>query len=114
MGHGLANREAFMLRLREKVALAGGAQEAHPFAVLFIDLNHFKHINDRWGHEYGDAALKSIGETLRSTVRSGDIAVRLGGDEFAVIAALDGHATGAFNLAAPQARVRVARLICPA
>ena len=64
----------------------------HPSSAVLaviIDVDQFKQLNDRWGHEHGDAALKSIGETLRSTVRSGDIAVRLGGDEFAVIAALD-------------------------
>ena len=61
--------------------------------AVVIDVDHFKQLNDRWGHEYGDTALRAIGETLRSSIRSGDIAVRLGGDEFAVIAALDhpGH-----------------------
>lgn len=57
--------------------------------AVVIDVDQFKQLNDRWGHEYGDAALRTIGETLGSTTRSGDIAVRLGGDEFAVIAALD-------------------------
>lgn len=64
----------------------------HPSCTVLavvIDVDQFKQLNDRWGHEYGDAALRTIGETLRSIIRSGDIAVRLGGDEFAVIAALD-------------------------
>lgn len=64
----------------------------HPSSTVLavvIDVDQFKQLNDRWGHEYGDAALRKIGEMLRSTIRSGDIAVRLGGDEFAVIAALD-------------------------
>jgi diguanylate cyclase (GGDEF)-like protein len=57
--------------------------------AVVIDVDHFKQLNDRWGHDYGDGALRAIGETLRSTIRSGDVAARLGGDEFAVIAALD-------------------------
>lgn len=64
----------------------------HPSSTVLavvIDVDHFKQLNDRWGHEYGDAALRTIGETLQSSIRSGDIAVRLGGDEFALIAALD-------------------------
>ena len=64
----------------------------HPSSTLLvavIDVDNFKELNDRWGHEYGDGALRQISETLRSTIRSGDIAVRLGGDEFAVIAAVD-------------------------
>lgn len=58
--------------------------------VVVIDVDRFKQLNDRWGHEYGDAALRAVGQALRSSIRSGDIATRLGGDEFAVIAAIDG------------------------
>lgn len=57
--------------------------------VAVIDVDNFKELNDRWGHDHGDGALRQISETLRSTIRSGDIAVRLGGDEFAVIAPVD-------------------------
>jgi diguanylate cyclase (GGDEF)-like protein len=53
-----------------------------------VDLDRFKQLNDRRGHEYGDDALKMVAAALRSTIRSGDIAVRLGGDEFVVIAAV--------------------------
>jgi len=71
----------------------------HPRSALLavvIDVDRFKQLNDRWGHEYGDAALRAIGQALRSSIRAGDIAVRLGGDEFAVIAAIDNpsNATG--------------------
>ena len=81
----LANREAFMLRLRQKIGLAGGAKEAHPFAVLFIDLNHFKHINDRFGHAMGDRVLVEVAQRLRAAVRAQDLVARLSGDEFVVL-----------------------------
>ena len=54
-------------------------------AILFLDLDRFKHINDSRGHETGDALLKTVAQRIRSTVRSVDIVVRMGGDEFIVI-----------------------------
>ena len=56
-------------------------------AVLFIDLDDFKLINDRWGHLAGDAVLKSFAERIRSSVRTGDTVARMGGDEFLVLLA---------------------------
>ena len=53
--------------------------------MLFIDLDHFKHLNDRFGHAKGDRALKIIAERIRTIIRPGDTAGRLGGDEFAVL-----------------------------
>jgi diguanylate cyclase (GGDEF)-like protein len=82
---GLANREAFMLRLRHKVTQARGAQPEHRFAVLFIDLNHFKHINDSFGHGVGDRVLVEVAQRLRAAVRSQDLVARLSGDEFVVL-----------------------------
>lgn len=82
---GLANREAFMLRLREKVGRAGEAAPGLPFAVLFIDLNHFKHINDNFGHGVGDRVLVEVAQRLRAAVRSQDLVARLSGDEFVVL-----------------------------
>ncbi len=64
----------------------GSAGEAeHHAAVLFIDLDHFKHLNDRFGHAKGDRALKVIAERIKSIIRPGDTAGRLGGDEFAIL-----------------------------
>jgi diguanylate cyclase (GGDEF)-like protein len=82
---GLANREAFMLRLREKVAQAQAAPVDAHFAVLFIDLNHFKHINDSFGHGVGDRVLVEVAQRLRGTVRAQDLVARLSGDEFVVL-----------------------------
>ncbi|MEI9901056.1 MAG: EAL domain-containing protein [Hyphomicrobium sp.] len=55
------------------------------FALLWMDLDHFKEINDRLGHLVGDGLLKSVAERLRSTLRAGDVVGRLGGDEFAIL-----------------------------
>ena len=67
---GLANREAFMLRLRQKIAQASASPHPARFAVLFIDLNRFKQINDRFGHDVGDQVLIEIAKRLRAMVRS--------------------------------------------
>jgi len=76
---GLANRGEFNRRLQ---ALAT-ARSQH--AVLFIDLDHFKEVNDTAGHAIGDELLRQIGTILRQVVRRGDTAARLGGDEFAIL-----------------------------
>jgi diguanylate cyclase (GGDEF)-like protein len=55
-----------------------------PFAVMFVDLDHFKSINDRFGHDVGDTVLRAVGGHLKRTIRSNDIAGRYGGEEFVV------------------------------
>lgn len=77
---GLLNRR----RLRELVEGDWGASSV-PLAVLFIDLDKFKQINDRFGHEAGDRVLTEFGEVLRASVRPSDFAGRWGGDEFVVL-----------------------------
>jgi len=79
----LRNRAAFLEQLRE--ALAGGDAKSTDFAVLFIDLDGFKAINDRHGHRVGDELLRIVGEQLSACVRSSDVVARLGGDEFACL-----------------------------
>jgi diguanylate cyclase len=76
---GLANRRRLLSRLDG--ASAGGA----PHALVLIDLNHFKEINDTLGHPVGDELLRRLGPRLAGTVRQGETVARLGGDEFAVL-----------------------------
>lgn len=78
---GLCNRRAFMEDLTREMARYERYQESG--ALLFIDLDNFKPINDRYGHDKGDEALKAIAETLSTGTRSYDLTCRLGGDEFA-------------------------------
>lgn len=79
---GLPNRRQLGDHLG--AALAGMASEDE-IAVLYIDLDRFKEINDRFGHHVGDTLLLTVSERLRANVRAGDKIVRLGGDEFAVV-----------------------------
>ena len=80
---GLPNR--VLLRDRLERALAGAAGTGREVAVLVIDLDRFKEINDTLGHSYGDLLLRQVGPRLQSTLRDGDTLARLGGDEFAVL-----------------------------
>ena len=81
---GLANRARLQDRVEHALQRLRGRSPNHA-AVLFIDLDHFKHVNDRFGHAMGDAALKIIAERIKTIIRPGDTAGRLGGDEFAVL-----------------------------
>src|SRR5688500_7157639 len=80
---GLENRSLFRDRLGH--ALARAARGALPTAVLYLDLDDFKAINDRLGHAEGDRLLVAVGDRLRAATRAGDTVARLGGDEFAII-----------------------------
>ena len=96
----LPNRRLFALRLDE--AIEAAKDSGSPFAVLVVDLDHFKELNDTLGHQTGDTLLRDVGLRLTATLRPGDTVARLGGDEFGII------------LAAPAgddaARAAVARL----
>jgi diguanylate cyclase (GGDEF)-like protein len=78
---GLLNRRGFEARLKEAVTAARVAGTGG--ALVYVDLDNFKQINDRHGHAQGDAALRAAAELLRRSVRAGDLVARLGGDEFA-------------------------------
>lgn len=80
---GLANRALLEDRLRAAVVKA--RRERQPFALLLLDLDRFKEINDTLGHEAGDALLREVAARLRRSLRETDTAARLGGDEFSVI-----------------------------
>ena len=78
----LPNRSAFLEAGADEAARA--QRYEHPIAVIFLDLDKFKQLNDHSGHDVGDAALRAASRALRSTLRSTDAVGRLGGDEFAV------------------------------
>jgi diguanylate cyclase (GGDEF)-like protein/PAS domain S-box-containing protein len=80
---GLANRAYFLDQLDR--ALAPTAEDGQPVALMFLDLDDFKLINDNFGHEAGDRLLAVVARRLRECIRSGDVAARLGGDEFTVL-----------------------------
>jgi diguanylate cyclase (GGDEF)-like protein len=80
---GLANRRLFDDRLSH--ALERASREDKKVAVLYLDLNGFKEINDRYGHEAGDELLVQTSRRLASCLRTSDTAARLGGDEFALL-----------------------------
>ena len=80
---GLPNRHTFEQTLRAAVVRA--RRDGHMAAVLFIDLDGFKEINDSLGHSAGDEVLVEMGRRLRESLREGDLVARLGGDEFVVI-----------------------------
>ena len=80
---GLANRLHFEQRLQQ--ALDSAAESGQKLAVLFLDNDRFKQVNDAYGHAVGDVLLKAVGARLRSQVRESDLVARLGGDEFAIL-----------------------------
>jgi diguanylate cyclase (GGDEF)-like protein len=102
---GLANFRFFVDRLAEEMARAN--RYSHPLALLLIDLDGFKAVNDRHGHLQGDQVLKEVADILRSSVRIMDVLARYGGDEFALILP-DTELAGAATLG-ERLRVRVAQ-----
>jgi diguanylate cyclase (GGDEF)-like protein len=93
----LSNRLMFQERLRATLvtARAGG----HGFALLYLDLDAFKAVNDTRGHEIGDKLLVAVAQRLRDSVREGDTVARMGGDEFAIIQPFGSQPTAATALA---------------
>lgn len=86
----LYNRRAFDEHMVHAMALARRHQ--NPFGLVLLDLDHFKTINDRFGHPVGDAVLKELAEVLSRAVRTEDFLARLGGEEFVVVCAGAGRA----------------------
>jgi diguanylate cyclase (GGDEF)-like protein/PAS domain S-box-containing protein len=87
---GLANKALFTDRLNQAVARMDRTRK--PIAVMFLDLDNFKTVNDSLGHSVGDELLRAVAEVLQGCIRQADTAARLGGDEFAVlIEYIEGH-----------------------
>jgi diguanylate cyclase (GGDEF)-like protein len=82
---GLPNRRAFLDRLEHAMATSQRLRQQALLAVLFLDLDHLKTINDRHGHQQGDEMLRIFGARLRESVRGSDMVARMGGDEFTVL-----------------------------
>jgi diguanylate cyclase (GGDEF)-like protein len=93
----ILNRRGFERELKRAVANAQRYQSRH--AVVFIDLDDFKAINDRYGHLAGDTALRAVTDAISRKLRASDIVARFGGDEFAILLS---------NLSEPSARAKAA------
>ncbi len=78
---GLLTSKSFFSELRREAARS--EEESRPFCVLMMDLDHFKAVNDSYGHLVGSEALEEIGRLIKSALRAGDVAARFGGEEFA-------------------------------
>lgn len=80
---GLANRRRFERQLEREIARA--LRYDRPFCLLIIDIDHFKNVNDTYGHEAGDEAIRELAKVLQAGTRGIDTAARIGGEEFAVL-----------------------------
>jgi diguanylate cyclase (GGDEF)-like protein len=80
---GVANRRAFDVALAREVALSG--RTGAPLAVIILDLDKFKSLNDTYGHLAGDDVLRAVGAALRGCTRQGDLVARYGGEEFVLL-----------------------------
>lgn len=108
---GLPNRRAVNDSLKRM--LAQSSRAASPLAVILLDLDHFKQINDTFGHEEGDAVLAAVGDVLSSAMRSSDFVGRNGGEEFIALLPdtdADGAAMMAERLLVAIAKVKPARM----
>lgn len=80
---GVANRRKLMQRLDEEISLSN--RHALPLSLMMLDLDHFKSINDTWGHLQGDQVLRDLARLCREMLREEDLVARLGGEEFALL-----------------------------
>lgn len=100
---GLANRRAFDLELTRRISQR--QRQGTPLSLMVIDVDHFKQINDTFGHQAGDAIILQVAQILASTSRVMDLVVRLGGDEFAI--SLTGTDLAEASLAVERVRTAI-------
>jgi len=105
---GLTNRRAFFSSLDQALSLAN--RHSRPLAILIADIDHFKVVNDTYGHQAGDAALVHFSKLLAHTLRTSDIAGRIGGEEFAILLP-ETESDGAYHLA-DRLRAMVSENVC--
>lgn len=82
---GLASREAMMRRIEDRMVRQRRGGDARPFGLLFLDVDGFKAVNDRHGHDAGDQVLRELGQRMRGALREGDLVARWAGDEFLIL-----------------------------
>lgn len=107
---GTWNRRALLERLAEEHQRA--RRHHKPLSVLMLDLDHFKRVNDGFGHRVGDAVLERVGRVLRASLRAGDFAGRYGGEEFCVV--LTETPLAGARIAAERLRRQIGMLTVPA
>jgi diguanylate cyclase (GGDEF)-like protein len=103
---GLANRRAFDLALAREIDRV--ARSGEPALLLALDIDHFKRVNDTWGHAAGDLVLRAVASALIDSVRPMDLVARIGGEEFAII--LPNCAAAFGETVAERVRRRVERM----
>jgi len=105
---GLNNRGAFDSSLKREIDLA--QRQRSPLSLIVLDIDHFKAVNDTYGHSSGDSALKALAKAITDTMRRSDIAFRYGGEEFTLI--LSNTDIDAARIVAERVRVAVSQLSC--
>ncbi|MCF8087234.1 MAG: diguanylate cyclase [Desulfotignum sp.] len=80
---GLANRRFFSERLQEMISLA--LRRSQPLSLIMTDIDHFKRVNDTWGHDAGDRVLKTYADLMKTRTRAEDLVARFGGEEFIIL-----------------------------
>lgn len=105
---GLNNRAAFDSSLQREIGLAHRQQT--PMSLIVLDIDHFKTVNDTYGHSSGDQALKKLADVVTETMRASDIAFRYGGEEFVMI--LSNTDSEAAVSVAERIRVAASQLLC--
>jgi diguanylate cyclase (GGDEF)-like protein len=108
---GLPNRRAFITLSEQRLKLA--IRMERDVLMIFIDVDHLKHINDTWGHLAGDRALIDTARVLKESCREADIIARLGGDEFVALMTVDSDQTAELVCERIKARVEAHNLETP-